>query len=253
MQANDRYRHHGDGATGGHPVRRARPGDRRARRPARLPPRHDHAGRRSGDRRAVGSRAPAATGCQRLGGRRRRRGPRRHGVPRPAPGRLGGRFIASHITIPAGGPVPDYVHYHDVRYQSIHCVRGWVRVVYEDQGPPFVLEAGDCVLQPPGIRHRVLESSPGLEVVEVGSPAAHPTSRRPRVAAADDGRASGANVRRAAVRPPPCVGGDAAAVASRRLRVHRHRDRRRDRRARRCPDRALDQCWLVHGTVVARR
>ncbi len=91
------------------------------------------------------------------------------------PGRLGGRFIASHITIPDGGPVPDYVHYHDVRYQSIHCVRGWVRVVYEDQGPPFVLEAGDCVLQPPGIRHRVLESSPGLEVVEVGSPAAHPT------------------------------------------------------------------------------
>jgi quercetin dioxygenase-like cupin family protein len=91
------------------------------------------------------------------------------------PGRLGGRFIASHITIPDGGPVPDYVHYHDIRYQSIHCIRGWVRVVYEDQGPPFVLEEGDCVLQPPGIRHRVLESSPGLEVVEVGAPAAHPT------------------------------------------------------------------------------
>ena len=52
---------------------------------------------------------------------------------------------------------------------------GGCAVVYEDQGPPFVLEAGDCVLQPPGIRHRVLESSPGLEVVEVGSPAAHPT------------------------------------------------------------------------------
>jgi quercetin dioxygenase-like cupin family protein len=91
------------------------------------------------------------------------------------PERLGGRFIASHITIPGGGPVPDYVHYHDIRYQSIHCIRGWVRVVYEDQGPPFVLEAGDCVLQPPGIRHRVLESSPGLEVVEVSSPATHPT------------------------------------------------------------------------------
>ena len=91
------------------------------------------------------------------------------------PLRQGGRVIASHITIPGGGPVADYVHHHDIRYQSIHCVRGWVRVVYEDQGPPFVLEAGDCVLQPPGIRHRVLESSPGLEVVEVGSPATHPT------------------------------------------------------------------------------
>ena len=47
--------------------------------------------------------------------------------------------------------------------------------VYEDQGQPFVLEAGDCVLQPSGIRHRVLESSAGLEVIEVTSPAEHPT------------------------------------------------------------------------------
>ena len=91
------------------------------------------------------------------------------------PGRQGGRFIASHIQIPAGGPVPDYVHFHAVRFQLIACVAGWVRVVYEDQGPPFELHAGDCVLQPPRIRHRVLESSPGLEVVELGCPAEHET------------------------------------------------------------------------------
>ncbi len=91
------------------------------------------------------------------------------------PGRLGGRVIASHIRIPAGGPVPDSVHFHEVRFQLIFCYRGWVRVVYEDQGPPFVLRAGDCVLQPPRIRHRVLESSPGLEVIEIGCPAEHPT------------------------------------------------------------------------------
>jgi mannose-6-phosphate isomerase-like protein (cupin superfamily) len=91
------------------------------------------------------------------------------------PKRQGGRFIASHIEIPGSGPVPDYVHHHGVRFQTIFCVRGWVQVVYQDQGPPFRLEAGDCVLQPPGIRHRVLESSPGLEVVEVTSPADHQT------------------------------------------------------------------------------
>jgi quercetin dioxygenase-like cupin family protein len=91
------------------------------------------------------------------------------------PGREGGRFIASHITIPDGGPVPDYVHHHDVRFQVIHCARGWVRVVYEDQGDPFTMHAGDTVLQPPHIRHRVLESSPGLEVFEVTGPAEHPT------------------------------------------------------------------------------
>jgi mannose-6-phosphate isomerase-like protein (cupin superfamily) len=88
---------------------------------------------------------------------------------------LGGAFIASHIHIPNGGPVPDYVHYHRIKFQMIYCKRGWVRVVYEDQGESFVMNAGDCVLQPPEIRHRVLESSDNLEVIEIGAPAEHET------------------------------------------------------------------------------
>lgn len=91
------------------------------------------------------------------------------------PSRLGGVFIASHIHIPNGGPVPDYVHYHRIKFQMIYCKSGWVRVVYEDQGEPFVMHAGDCVLQPPEIRHRVLESSDNLEVIEIGAPAEHET------------------------------------------------------------------------------
>jgi mannose-6-phosphate isomerase-like protein (cupin superfamily) len=91
------------------------------------------------------------------------------------PSRLGGRFTASHILIPTHGPVPDYVHYHRVRFQMIFCKSGWVRVCYEDQGDPMTLQAGDCVLQPPQIRHRVLESSAGLEVLEISCPAEHET------------------------------------------------------------------------------
>ena len=91
------------------------------------------------------------------------------------PDRWGGAFVASHITIPEGGPVPDYVHFHKVRFQVIFVKSGWVRLVYEDQGEPFVMQAGECVLQPPQIRHRVLESSPGLEVIEIGTPALHDT------------------------------------------------------------------------------
>lgn len=91
------------------------------------------------------------------------------------PSRLGGRFIASHICIPDGGPVPDYVHFHKIRFQMIFCKAGWTRLIYEDQGPEFILAAGDCVLQPPEIRHRVLEASPGLEVIEIGCPAIHET------------------------------------------------------------------------------
>ncbi len=51
------------------------------------------------------------------------------------PTRLGGAIIASHIRIPDGGPVPDMVHFHKVGFQLIFCVKGWVDVVYEDQGP----------------------------------------------------------------------------------------------------------------------
>jgi mannose-6-phosphate isomerase-like protein (cupin superfamily) len=90
-------------------------------------------------------------------------------------GRLGGRFIASHIRIPDGGETQDYVHYHKALFQVIYCKTGWARLVYEDQGAPFLLEAGDCVLQPPEIRHRVLESSAGLEVIEVACPAEYET------------------------------------------------------------------------------
>lgn len=92
------------------------------------------------------------------------------------PGRLGGSIIASHIRIPGAGPVPDMVHYHTVGFQLIFCYSGWVRLVYEDQGPPFVLRAGDCVIQPPRIRHRVLEASDNLQVVEIGVPAEHITT-----------------------------------------------------------------------------
>lgn len=92
------------------------------------------------------------------------------------PTRLGGSIIASHIRIPDGGPVPDMVHYHTVGFQLIYCYKGWVDVLYEDQGDVIRLHAGDCVTQPPGIRHRVVEASPNIEVIEIGVPAEHVTT-----------------------------------------------------------------------------
>lgn len=95
------------------------------------------------------------------------------------PDRLGGRFIASHIRVEPAGPVADYVHFHKIAFQMIFCRKGWVRVVYEDQGEPFVMHAGDCVLQPPRIRHQVLETSGQMEVVEIVLPALHETFADP--------------------------------------------------------------------------
>ena len=89
------------------------------------------------------------------------------------PTRLGGAMIASHIRVP-DGPVPDMVHFHNVGFQLIFCVAGWVDVLYEDQGDTLRIQAGDCFIQPPGIRHKVLHSE-GVQVVEIGVPADHVT------------------------------------------------------------------------------
>lgn len=89
------------------------------------------------------------------------------------PTRLGGAMIASHIRVP-DGPVPDMVHFHKVGFQLIFCVAGWVDVLYEDQGDKLRIQAGDCFIQPPGIRHKVLHSE-GVQVVEIGVPAEHVT------------------------------------------------------------------------------
>jgi quercetin dioxygenase-like cupin family protein len=92
--------------------------------------------------------------------------------------RQGGRFIGSHIRIPDGGDV----HHHAIRFQLIYCDRGWVRVAYEDQGAPIVMEPGDCVLQPPDIRHRVLECAAQTDVIEVACPAEYETTADPALA-----------------------------------------------------------------------
>jgi quercetin dioxygenase-like cupin family protein len=91
------------------------------------------------------------------------------------PDRLAGKVIASHIRLAKGGAVDDYVHYHKVEFQMIHCIKGRIRVVYEDQGEPFWLEPGDWVIQPPEIRHRVLECDARSEVIELSMPAVHET------------------------------------------------------------------------------
>ena len=67
------------------------------------------------------------------------------------------------------------MHYHKVGFQLIFCVAGWVDVLYEDQGEKIRLHAGDCFIQPPEIRHRVLYASEAIEVLEIGVPAEHIT------------------------------------------------------------------------------
>jgi quercetin dioxygenase-like cupin family protein len=66
------------------------------------------------------------------------------------------------------------LHRHLCDFQMFYVLKGWIRFVYEDQGE-HTFHPGDCVLQPPGIVHNELECSDDLEVLEIYSPAVHPT------------------------------------------------------------------------------
>lgn len=61
-------------------------------------------------------------------------------------------------------------HAHDLDFQIAFILRGWARFFYEGQGE-VLMEAGSCVLQPPGIHHDLLACSDDLEMLEVTSPA----------------------------------------------------------------------------------
>ncbi len=61
-------------------------------------------------------------------------------------------------------------HYHVLDFQMVYILKGWVRFEYEGVGE-VLLEPGSCVYQPPGIKHREIEHSPDLELLEITSPA----------------------------------------------------------------------------------
>jgi mannose-6-phosphate isomerase-like protein (cupin superfamily) len=66
------------------------------------------------------------------------------------------------------------LHQHQCDFQMFYVLKGWIKFVYEGQGE-HTFHAGDCVLQPPSIVHNELECSDDIEVLEIYSPAVHPT------------------------------------------------------------------------------
>jgi quercetin dioxygenase-like cupin family protein len=66
-------------------------------------------------------------------------------------------------------------HRHAIELQLVYVTRGWVRFEYEGIGE-VRLEAGSCVHQPPGIRHREIEHSADLELIEIVLPAEFETT-----------------------------------------------------------------------------
>lgn len=83
----------------------------------------------------------------------------------------GGRYHAHVIKAMTRPETEIGLHLHDnIDFQLVYILKGWMRFWYEGQGEVKV-EAGACILQPPGIKHNVLEWSDDLELLEVTSPA----------------------------------------------------------------------------------
>jgi quercetin dioxygenase-like cupin family protein len=60
-------------------------------------------------------------------------------------------------------------HYHNVSLQLVYVLKGWAIFEYEGHGE-HKLQAGTCVHQPAGIRHREIAHSDDLELIEIVLP-----------------------------------------------------------------------------------
>ena len=88
------------------------------------------------------------------------------GIPQATEGKFGAHVIRA---IPDTHSQPQW-HLHELDFQFVYILKGWVEFEYEDAG--FVrLEAGSSVLQPPRIKHREIRHSDDIEILEITSPA----------------------------------------------------------------------------------
>ena len=81
-----------------------------------------------------------------------------------------GNYGANIIRAVAGKHPVGQWHYHELNFQIVYIIEGWVKFQYEKEGV-FVLNKGDSVLQPPNIKHREIEHSEDLVLLEITSPA----------------------------------------------------------------------------------
>ena len=62
------------------------------------------------------------------------------------------------------------LHFHDVEFQMVYVLKGWVKTYREGQGEPLMKE-GSCWTQPPRIKHLIRDYSDDCELLEVILPA----------------------------------------------------------------------------------
>jgi mannose-6-phosphate isomerase-like protein (cupin superfamily) len=62
------------------------------------------------------------------------------------------------------------LHFHDVEFQMVYVLKGWVKTYIEGQGETLMKE-GSSWTQPPRIKHLIMDYSDDVELLEVILPA----------------------------------------------------------------------------------
>jgi hypothetical protein len=84
-----------------------------------------------------------------------------------------GGLARAHVIRLIGPCNPEEVsklHFHDVDFQMVYVLKGWVKTFMEGQGET-VMQQGSAWTQPPRIRHMILDYSDDVELLEVILPA----------------------------------------------------------------------------------
>ncbi|SHH57078.1 cupin domain-containing protein [Bradyrhizobium erythrophlei] len=67
------------------------------------------------------------------------------------------------------------LHFHDVDFQMVYVLKGWVKTYMEGQGETLMKE-GSSWTQPPRIKHLIMDYSDDVELLEVILPAEFKTT-----------------------------------------------------------------------------
>jgi mannose-6-phosphate isomerase-like protein (cupin superfamily) len=62
------------------------------------------------------------------------------------------------------------LHFHDIDFQMVYVLKGWVKTYMEGQGETL-MQQGSSWTQPPKIKHMILDYSDDVELLEVILPA----------------------------------------------------------------------------------
>ena len=62
------------------------------------------------------------------------------------------------------------LHFHDLEFQMVYVLKGWVKTWMEGQGETL-MKQGSCWTQPPRLKHLIMDYSDDVELLEVVLPA----------------------------------------------------------------------------------